>query len=260
METIQFPKVAETNVLFGGFLGTKHVAPQYKALVNPDTNNVYGITKKSYQLIKHEHALEMVVDSVKQVPEYGHPIFHTPNFYCDGARMKTQVSFPEVETEFLPGDKLQPQLEIYNSYDGAWKFEIIFSAMRLICTNGLRGRKQESCIIKKHTKSLNTFYIQESLKKGLEDFSEQNKIWSSWVDQQIELSKAQRYISNMTFNKTETKELIKQTEVSSGLNIKDTVAYVNLWLFYNIITQYLTHNIKSENRRRFLYQKLIETF
>ncbi len=248
MET-NFPKVEEQKVVVGNYIGLRNATQRYKGLVNPETGHLYGIVGKDYHTIPHQNAVEMVMDAIKTMPEYGVPVVNT-KFIKEGSRMITNIRFPEVDLEVKAGDVINPNVQVYNSYDGGWKYELGFGAFRLVCTNGLMVGERVLQIKRKHTGNFNEMYIKQELLKGMEAFSEQKKIWETWVDKQITLTAAQKKIEEMDLNKKELEQVNKTIEVSSGMKMKHGRPYVNYWLFANLLYQIITHNVKSENRRR----------
>jgi integrase len=51
--------------------------------------------------------------------------------------MRRGYVFPDITVEISSGDDINPELQLFNSYDTTWPFIVILGAFRLICTNGL---------------------------------------------------------------------------------------------------------------------------
>jgi Fe-S cluster biosynthesis and repair protein YggX len=116
-------------------------------------------------------------------------------------------------------------------------------------------------INKKHTRGMETLYIKDALQKGMEMFSEQKNMWSTWIDKQITLAEAQKKLEALELHKKETIEINKEIELRSGLMLKSHGhEYLRLWLFYNLLTQYITHGIKSVMRQRELNFRVAKAF
>jgi hypothetical protein len=240
--------------MVGPFINHRNVPKRYKALINPDTEELYSIMGNGYKTLSHQEAFEMVLNATESFPEYGKPIV-TTKFFKDGARMKASLRFPEVEVD-VKGDKINPNIDIWNSYDGGLQFSLIQGAFRLICTNGMVIGEKFLEVHKKHTQGF-TFYIKEELEKGMEAFSAQKGIWESWINKRIEAEEASKVIKELEFGKKETDELYKLIEVSSGLTLMEAGQRTyEKWLFFCLITQFITHNVKSLMRQKVLSSKI----
>jgi predicted metal-binding transcription factor (methanogenesis marker protein 9) len=257
---MDFPKVQEQKVSVGNTICFRNVAERYKALVDPDSGHLYGILGVNYQTLPHEHAFEMVMETLKGFPEYGTPTIN-PIFLKDGARMIGKVRFPEVNLPIVKDDYVQPEIQVYNSYDGGWSFEIGFGAYMVTCANGAKVFEKMVQFRKKHYQ--NVFYMEEIkniLNEGLKKFSDQTEIWRAWADKKITEAQAQKVIEEMQFGKRETQKLVEEVEMRSGLTLKDhgRVYYNKLLLFF-LLTQLITHSVKSEIRKRELSARLSRT-
>lgn len=258
---ITFPKVAETNVSFGKSVFTRNMADRYKAIVNPEDGHLYGIVGRDYKVIPHAESFALVEEALKEMPEYGTPDV-SAKFINNGSRMICDVKFPEAPVMVgTNNDMLDPKITVFNSYDGSWRYQLAFGAFRLVCTNGLIIGERVLQVNKKHTKNFNVFYILDTLKKGMENFSNQKKIWDTWYDKQISLAEAQKKIEEIEFGKKEQEAINKEVEISSGLMLMARgQQFVNLWQFYCLLTQIVTHFVQSEMRRRELSFRVAKAF
>ena len=81
---LPFPEVIEAPVSWG-----THKAPAngFKALVNPDTGQVFSIVSKDYRLIRHEEAVSKLEDVIYKSPGLGRLEIER-SLYNDGARIR----------------------------------------------------------------------------------------------------------------------------------------------------------------------------
>ena len=164
--------------------------------------------------------------------------------------MRANLVFPDVEVEINRGDKVNFQIEALNSYDGGWSRQIFDGAFRQICTNGLTIGNKELAYRQKHSSSFNKQDVKELLIVSLEKFSEQQKIWESWVDRVTTPKEYENVISQLGLSQKDEEAIGKEIEVSSNLVISDIqTKSLSYWLFFNILCQYLTHRISSHLKR-----------
>lgn len=159
-EEIKFPVVAVAPVSWG----TQNVmeAKGFKAVVNPDANHVYSIVSDDYRLIKHEEAAIMVEIAINDNPQLGKYGLNTEFYGEHDARMMRTYRFTDITTEIEPGDKVFPELHLFNSYDTVWPFVILLGAFRLVCENGLVVGREFLHLRKRHV-----FQIENDLKKQI---------------------------------------------------------------------------------------------
>ena len=117
-----FPEVSEVPVSWDEI--NLQRADKYKAIVNPESDKVYSIVSKDYKLIRHEDAVRRIESAIDENLELGKYKSDT-KFYNDGARMRGTYRFYEKSVEIKKGDKVNPELHLFNSYDTTWPFIIL---------------------------------------------------------------------------------------------------------------------------------------
>ena len=245
----QFPAV-KTEMVSWGFRD-RVISPGHKAIVNPDTEDIYSVTSKHYKLVKHEDVLDAVVQAVEENPEYGR---HESSVWLsdNGAKMHTKLRFPDVEFPIdQGGDKVNPTVEIFNSYDGSWALKILFGAFRLVCSNGLVVGKILMNYRRKHiSEGVNQEKIRMMLGDSLEKFSYQTNLWKSWADRVTTVQDYEAVMGHLPLSEKDREEIGKEVEVSSNIRMDDIkTKSLTYWLFYNILSAYVTHKITSEVKR-----------
>jgi len=254
----EFPAVREDVVSWGR--RTRTHCPNYKAIVNPETGDTYSIVSPGYQLVKHEDAIETVIQAIDKSPEFGKYDVQT-DIFSDGGKMNTKITFPDIVYDIGKGDPINPTINIKNSYDTGWQYEVRFGAFRLVCSNGLVIGKQFAFYVKKHTQSLNQEVVQQILCKGMEEYSEQTEIWKKWADRVTTSSEYEYTMKELNLTKNEQEVIHQEVEVSSNLMLDDMkTKSLSYWMFYNIICQYITHNVQSQIRKVNLETKARKIF
>jgi hypothetical protein len=253
-----FPKVKEEPVLWGR--KNSLVTKEYKAITNPDNKHLYTITSNRYKLIKHEELISGIDELLWELPEFGHNE-RKLEFTKNGGKMRATYTFPEISVD-VGGDKIHPQIVNYNSYDTSTGLRIDFGAFKLICSNGLTIGEKVFHYNKKHFASIDFQIIMEGLKKSLNQFSDQKELWKTWVDKKLEVNEAKELVTSLELTKKEEAELDNEVEIQSGFTMlpEDQYQWVTKWVLFNILTQFITHRVKSMQRRFGLENKLRRLF
>ena len=253
-----FPQVKEQPVFFGR--KNYQMTEDYKAIVNPETNNLYSIVSSKYKLIKHEEVISGVEEALWEVPEYGQTDRRV-ELTNDGSKMRTTFKFPEISVN-VGSDLIHPQIVVYNSYDTTLGLRIDFGAFKVICSNGLTIGYKVFHYNKKHFASLDIQTVLQGLKESLNQFSEQRELWKTWVDKQLEMEEAKTILSKLELNKKEEREIGLEVEKQSGITLLpwDASQWITKWILFNILAQYITHRVKSITRRFTLENQMRRLF
>ena len=222
-------------------------AEGYRAIVDPNNNNVFSILSTKYKIMQHTEVLEKVEDSIAKHPEYGTPkrMITTVN---GGARLRAKYTFPDIEVPIKDSkDLVNPQLEIRNGYDGMWGFGCLFGAFRLVCSNGLVIGEAVMQFKKKHYNPAQQFLMTDMLENSLEQFSMQTELWRGWVDNVLDVKQVENTLESMQLRQKERNEIeeLSETHSHATVNTPD----ISQWILFNILTQYITHHVKSVQRQ-----------
>lgn len=245
---LSFPDI-ELEPLWWGRRPTNRCADRF-AIVDQNTNNVFNICTDQYKPIYHELIIKNVEEAVAQMPQFGKPEI-TISLLNGGARMKVHIMFPEVDYQVKPGDFFHPTSDIKTSYDLYWKYVVDFGAYRLVCANGLKVGEVFESFKKRHLTGLDPNTLSDTLKAGMLRFDEQTQLWKHWTEEKIPLTLYNTLWEELPFSAPE-KEKIEQTAAAgTGLYLTSALNSNELsrWDFYNVVTQFATHDIKSELRK-----------
>ena len=253
LEKNSFPKVGVRPV---AWLDDKiHKSPDRKAIVDLDTGNIFSIVSKSYKLIRHEDAVEQVDTEICKTSGLGK--FHaSTEFYNDGARMRRTYCFYEREVAIKPNDTVNPQLILFNSYDARWAFVVLLGAFRVVCSNGLVIGKKFLHLRKRHFYDFKQIDLNEQVATALIRFMHQTEQWKRWSTQKLAEKNYIKIMRMMNFGvnaKEEIADRLKQeTEKTQG----NGVPMITAWIFFNILTWYITHRSVSLNHKVELEKRL----
>ncbi len=187
---IYFPVVETPMTAF--YNGEYFEDPTRKTILRTDTNQVLGVHKNSYKLVKNEDIF----------PQFEEALHHSA-LKTDGLQVKHQLShsgaktvrsyiFPEHTVDVNPtiGDKVSMELKVINSYDGSYAFQSMIGGNRLACLNGMVAFETFLQTYGKHTSRLDPSCVLRQMNKALEVYMQQEKYWQQWaitpiVDQSV---------------------------------------------------------------------------
>ena len=248
-----FPKVSEVPVSWGEI--NLQRADKYKAIVNPEIGKVYSIVSKDYKLIRHEDAVQRIERIIDENLELGKYKTGT-EFYNDGARMRMIYRFYEKSVEIKKGDAVNPELHLFNSYDITWPFILLIGAFRFVCANGLVVGEKYLYLRKRHVYHFDQMDIKEQVATAFKRFNLQTKQWKSWTELRLTEKTHADVLKAMKFGKKATAEIENRTAQEAENFTDNGFPIMSLWIFFNILTWYITHQAVSLNHRVEMERKL----
>lgn len=246
LATASFPEVSEVPVSWGDI--NLQRADKYRAIVNPEIGKVYSIVSRDYKLLRHEDAvrqIENIIDGNSGLGKYR----TRTEFYNDGGRMCRTYRFYKKSVEIKKGDTVNPELHLFNSYDTTWPFIIIIGAFRFVCANGLVVGKKYLHLRKRHIYHFDEMDITEQVSTALKRFKLQANQWKKWKGRQLTEENYKNVIKAMKFGKQAIEVIEKRAAEETKDYTDKNFPIINLWIFYNVLTWYITHRAVSLNHR-----------
>jgi len=262
---VTFPKVVLAPVYFkgNGNMVFQNVAEKHRAVINPDTNELYAIASNKYRLLPHEECLE-ITDTFLKKNDFGVVKKHVSLF--ENGKMKTTYTFEDLHQDVKTskknkGDVINPMFTVRNAYDLTWTYNLEFSGYRVVCSNGLVMPVSLFQYKHKHYNSLTEDSITHMIMKGLNSFQDQIETWNKWQTIATSPYQYESIMTGMEFGKKELNGIQEEIEVSSNLRLDDIkVKSLSYWMFFNILMQYITHQIAIETRRVTLSERAASLF
>jgi hypothetical protein len=262
---VPFPDVSLEPVFYGRRGRT--IAEGKYAIIDqskPEGQQLFGIASDQYTLVFHEEVVHKVHEVLNELPEYGAPDIdiRLPN---NGGKLKMVCTFTDVEHTITNGnnpDKLNPKIEVFNSYDLGWKFRCLFGAYRLVCSNGLVIGDVFGQYSNRHVRTLSTTAFKEAIELGMVNYSEQIGLWRKWAEMQINQTQYDEVWEGLPLSENQQKEIEELPEARTKTLLLEDLRKndLTLWQFQNVVTQYVTHEIPSEVRRTNLEPQIARVF
>ena len=243
---VSFPEVCETPVSWGEI--NLQRTEKYKAIVNPATDKVYAIVSKDYKLIRHEDAVWKIERIIDDYPDLGNYKTKT-RFYNGGGRMCSTYRFYEKSIKIKSGDSVNPQLLLFNSYDTSWPFVVILGAFRIFCSNGLVIGEKYMHLRKRHVYDFNQMDIDKVVSTALKRLKLQTNQWKKWTSRELTVKTYGKVMKTMKFGKKSVAEIENRISREASGVTDDKFPVLSLWIFYNILTWFITHRAVSLNHQ-----------
>jgi len=221
---------------------------RYQAIVDEKTNKLFSVVSTDYKLVRHEEAIEEIEKAIRATPNLG-GFEVTTDFYNDDGRMLREYIFQDHQILIQRGDLIKPKLQLFNSYDITWPFTVILGAYRLLCTNGLVIGEKLFHLKKRHVFHFETLNLVGEISTALKRFSKQAEEWKKWTDVPLSKRACGTILETMALGKNGEDEIHNTMDQEAAGFDGENFPLVSLWIFFNILTGYLTHRAASLNHR-----------
>jgi Domain of unknown function (DUF932) len=202
-----------------------------KAVYRSDLKKVIAVVGSKYKLIPHKQVL-------KQIEENLPVVLSTRKVeVCKaGAFLFANYESNKIApVEPRKGDIVKFGIQIINSYNGRLPVAMRLYAVRLVCTNGLTAPKSVSTLSVKHMSGANIIEARKEFDKKIVEFVKYSKIWTTWAHTKPSKIKMEEFLKARLSKGGQ--EIVRSKFKAQQ---DDTV-----WGFYNALTWYGTHVIKS---------------
>ena len=210
----------------------------YKAIVREDNGKLVSIMKDSYQLVPNREVIMPLLEQLHSLDTNW--IIDPSHSFADDNRMRLQVTFNDLKMNDGRSD-IALSLFLHNSYDGSEGVRMFWGAIRGICSNGMVFGNVLSKYYRKHTSGLEI----KNLKDQLESTYQKIPV----LQHRIEILQ----------NTTVTKKIRRDVEDHLGTHVlkyvnsqeKQNKRAANLWVLYNLITYYISHQVDMRMRAQY---------
>jgi hypothetical protein len=104
-------------------------------------------------------------------------------------------------------------------------------------------------IWKRHVYHFDQMDIEGQVATALKRFNLQTKQWKRWAEIKLNEKIYANVMKTMRFGKKAIEEIENRTAQEAEDIAKNGFPIMNLWIFYNILTWYITHHAVSLNHR-----------
>ncbi len=226
-----------------------------RAVVRKDINQVIG---RIGPRTRHEPLINNQKRAVQYIEESGLDLTGcvvTDTVFDNGARARRQVEFPRYVVEPQVGDITRFMLDIYDSQNNSWAFQIKFTAMRLWCLNGCTSPDFQIRVYNKHGQSRNDFSDGvRAIADAVENFGKREDEFRRLINRQTRPDDAEEvYKKTIAYSRKEKPwapqfSQPKLQDLIDAYNTEASYAGDNAYAIYNGATRWATHFNTRGNR------------
>ena len=250
-----YPVITEEPVSWGRKGERLTLAERHKAIVEANSGKVFSIVSQDYRVIRHENAIERVEEAINRVEALRNYVVRT-FFYNDGGRMLREYTFEDHKIAIKPGDLVKLTLYLRNSYDLTWPLEVYLGALRLVCKNGLVAGIKLFKFRTRHVQTIENLPLKHEVTTALNRFAQQADVWKKWTDVQLTRKVHEKVMATMAMGEKAADDIRDSMDVQCRGWDKAGFPIVSLWVFFNILTWYITHRAVSLNHRVAMEERL----
>jgi hypothetical protein len=235
----------------------------FSALQNVATGNVIDVTpfKGSYTLKPHDLLMAEQADVVQRSELPLGNVEVIDRIFEEGVRVHRTILFHDLTSRIGSGsDVVRCRLDMFNSVDKSWAFQIFSGAYRDLCRNTLVfGGEKAYHQKKKHVGSMSTEAMTHKAVMGLDMWSNQSEQMKLW--QQAKMT--DRQFTDI-LKETICRKNTKAAELEESVSINERkLNYLlerfaeekrelgqTMWAAYNALTHWATHLPDAQERGR----------
>lgn len=226
--------------------------PTHKVILRQDTNIPLGVVGKDYEIINNLNSFSFFDAIVQQ----NKATYHNYQEFDGGQKVVITAKFGKnYDANPKLGDIIESEIKLINSFDGSSSFSVIFSALRLVCTNGMVSNSKYNKISFRHTKNA-SIRMDQALKvmnRAGSCFDNFQANIKQMQEKRLDKSMIETFLNGL-LNIKDPKEAKTRTN-----NIKDEIEslmYTGMgntgktaFDMYNGATEYADHHRGSESNR-----------
>ena len=197
------------NELMGDFAYNGNVyrdCPNAFATYRTDLNIPLGIVKSKYEVVQNVDAFNFFDDAIGP----GKAVWQSAGKFGYGHKIYISAKLP-FETD-VHGDKVDNYLVFSNSHDGSSSINIMFTPVRVFCTNCLNSafKNSDSYIRIRHTVSAKDRLQTgaEILRIACEYAKDSKQLYESLYNIQMNDEQVMKYLADLVLNDKEREELM----------------------------------------------------
>ena len=232
----------------------------YSAVYNRATNQLVDMRPiaDSYQLVPHEKMLTAQAEQLKESQLGSQALYVVDRLFEAGKKCHRTIYFHELGYDVqgrASNDRVVPRLDVFNSIDMSWAFQVFSGQYRDLCRNTLVfGGEKAYHQKRKHTRNLDTASLTGKAVLSLDMFTGQRELMDRWAG--TGLSERQfKTILEDTICQRPAKPSDDPDEKPVNKGLLDYLLYQfrdeatelgeTLWAGYNALTHWSTHTLDT---------------
>lgn len=207
-----------------------------QALIDGDSGQVVGIVGDNYKIVKNKDVADIFDKAFSGLSVYKQTDHLSPSH---GSWVRN-VFFNDASTQIdvRSDDPLNVMIKIFNSYDGTGSYGFMINFWRLVCTNGMVALQT----MKRASFTHNTYKVDEI--RAI--FENSRKLDMAPIHHMLSIPFSKKNFETFLSQEKNLPKKFRTEIVDSFPHIlKKYGDKENGWGAYNVLTNHLTHNIKT---------------
>ena len=231
----------------------------YQAVYNTATRKIVDMRPipKSYNLIPHEKMLlEHALQFIEQFPEHRTDLSIVDRIFENGKKAHRTIYFDGLKVDVGANDPVTPRIDIYNSIDMSWAFQVFSGAYRSLCQNTLVfGGEKAFHQKRKHTRNLEPTAILNKANVSLDTFLNQREYMRHLKNSHVSEGDFGKFLQ---FTLCDTSDDKHPNRINNGLHDylmklwEEQIVDCGRtgWNAFNVLTHWSTHTLDSPRSRK----------
>ena len=245
------------EIPFGHKTGAMEKIDNYRALINKQNGNILNCRpiSNTYHLVNHDELFKKQADLLKDNSDLPtNNVTVLDRVYDDGRRASRSIHFNDLKVDIGNNDGVTCRLDVFNSVDMSWAFQVFSGAYRDLCRNtqvfgGEKSYQQKHL----HTSNLDTTALLNNAQTSLKTWHDNRDTMLNWNNTPVTDKKFATFLAD-TLCKVEHgrgAKLIASSEHKVNQKLLNYLTHIfqkesqdcgsNLWSAYNSLTHWSTH-------------------
>jgi len=253
--------VEKTELYAEQVFGRKMLLNNWYGLKNSKTEELLDCSPctGTYQLVNHADLFYKQADMIYNSELPTNNITVIDYLYEKGRRAKREIYFNDLVTTIgSEKDKVKCRMDIFNSVDLTWQFQVFSGAYRNLCRNtlvfgGFKTYQQKA----RHTKNLDVDALLGKATYSLENWNENKEQMNQWRKSRITDEQFVKLLASSdlgTIKNTPSRIMLGEDKRVPNKRLIDYVCQVydketegkgTLWGAYNALTHWSTHTNRT---------------
>ena len=232
----------------------------YHAVMNKATGQLVDMRPipKTYQLVPHQTMMQVQAEQLADSP-LGGRLRVVDRLFEAGKKAHRTIYFEDLKADVkghkVSSDSVVPRLDVFNSIDMSWAFQVFSGAYRDLCRNTLVfGGEKAYHQKKKHTRNLDTGSLTGKAVLSLDMFANQRELMDKWASVGL-TPRAFQYVLEETICQRPARPSDKPDEKPLNKGLLDYLVNQyhdeaielgeTMWAGYNALTHWSTHTMEK---------------
>ena len=235
----------------------------YHAVLNKATGQLVDMRPipKSYQLVPHQTMMQVQAEQLNRSP-LGGRLRVVDRLFEAGKKAHRTIYFEDLKADVRSrqgSDSVVPRLDVFNSIDMSWSFQVFSGAYRDLCRNTLVfGGEKAYHQKRRHTRNLDTSALTGKAVLSLDMFQNQREQMNRWASLGLSSRQFVDVLSEtICKRKTRPSDGEEQPINKSLLNylgdqFEEEAKELGetMWAGYNALTHWSTHTLEKGREKQ----------